>query len=124
MKYEMPEKWVEAVNAGKVDEIMDCYEEQASLLATFEARPLKSFEGIRDYFVGFTSKKGAGVRIEEASLSHQSLGGDFYLAMGLYEFYYQDQGNLVRHPARFTFTIKTDSGEKIIHHHSSLIPPS
>lgn len=124
MNYEIPEKWVTSVNRGEVDEIMACYHEKASLLATFEARPLKSFEQIRNYFVGFTSKEGSGVRIDQPSLSHDPLGDGFYLATGLYEFYYLKEGNLVRHPARFTFTIKGDPNERIIHHHSSLIPPS
>ncbi|MEC7542970.1 MAG: hypothetical protein VX479_04910, partial [Verrucomicrobiota bacterium] len=81
-------------------------------------------EEIRNYFVGFTSKEGSGVRIVQPSLSHDPLGDGFYLATGLYEFYYLKEGNLVRHPARFTFTIKGDPNERIIHHHSSLIPPS
>ena len=102
MNYEIPEKWVTSVNRGEVDEIMACYHEKASLLATFEARPLKSFEEIRNYFVGFTSKEGSGVRIDQPSLSHDPLGDGFYLATGLYEFYYLKEGNLVRHPARRT----------------------
>ena len=89
MNYEIPEKWVTSVNRGDVDEIMACYDDNASLLATFEARPLKSFEEIRNYFIGFTSKEGSGVRIDQPSLSHDPLGDGFYLATGLYEFYYR-----------------------------------
>ena len=118
----MLKKWVCAVNSGIVDDIIACYCVDASLFATFDEKPLKSREDIRNYFLNFTSKEGAGVCIDEASTSLISLDDSFYLATGLYEFYFRKDINLVRHPARFTFIVEVSQKEKIIHHHSSLVP--
>ena len=124
MSYEIPNEWVDAVNQGDVDRIMKCYDKKASLLATFAAEPIRTREEIRGYFEGFTAREGAGVRIMEGSVVHDSCGNDSYLATGLYEFYYTENGSEIRHPARFTFVVRIDSSEKIHHHHSSLIPNS
>ena len=47
MSYEIPNEWVDAVNQGDVDRIMKCYDDNASLLATFAADPIRTREGIR-----------------------------------------------------------------------------
>lgn len=124
MSYEIPNEWVNAVNQGDVDRIMKCYDDNASLLATFASDPIRTREGIRAYFDGFTAREGAGVRILEGSVVHDSCGNDGYLATGLYEFFYTENGSEIRHPARFTFMVRVDSSERIQHHHSSLIPSS
>ena len=122
MKYEIPQIWVKAVNTGNLDAIMDCYDEEASLFATFEQMPITSREGIKNYFVGFTSRDHAGVKIKEGTQEIQNFDGRGYLATGLYDFYYSENGSQVRHPARYSFMVKVDQSAKIAHHHSSLLP--
>ena len=124
MSYEIPNEWVNAVNQGDVDRIMKCYDDNASLLATFAADPIRTREGIRAYFDGFTAREGAGVRILEGSVVHDSCGNEGYLATGLYEFFYTKNGSEIRHPARFTFMVGLIHRRGIQHHHSSLIPSS
>ena len=124
MNNEIPQNWVNAVNAGNLDAIMDCYDENASLFATFEQMPITTREGIKDYFVGFTSREGAGVEINQSSQHVEDFGDGSYLATGLYDFYYTENGSEVRHPARYTFMVRVDQQGKIAHHHSSLLPSS
>ena len=122
MNYEIPRKWENAVNCGDLEKILECYNDQASLLATFQPEPILTTKGIREYFLSFISKKEAGVSINEKSLhffvSHES----GYVVCGLYEFFFLEDEKLVRHPARFTFVVDVDEIDKIKHHHSSLIP--
>ena len=124
MNYEIPKKWIHAVNKGNVDQIMDCYYPSASLFATFSAKPIKTMVGIQNYFENFTSREGAGVSLQEDSLELEDWGQEGYGATGLYEFFYLENGMQVRHPARFSFMVKFDPTQKLQHHHSSLIPDS
>tara|TARA_B100000282_G_scaffold288179_1_gene256571 strand:+ start:834 stop:1208 length:375 start_codon:yes stop_codon:yes gene_type:complete len=124
MNYEIPKKWVQAVNEGDVDRIMDCYGPCASLFATFSPEPIKTRAGIQNYFENFTSREGAGVFLQEDSLELEDWGKAGYGATGLYEFFYMENGMQVRHPARFSFMVKIEPSQKIQHHHSSLIPDS
>ena len=80
--------------------------------------------GIQNYFEKFTSREGAGVSLQEESLVLEDWGQEGYGATGLYEFFYMENGMQVRHPARFSFMVKSDPTQKIQHHHSSLIPDS
>mgnify|MGYP001158117878 FL=1 len=124
MNYEIPIKWIEAVNEGNVDRIMDCYDPCASLFATFSAQPINTRTGIQNYFENFTSREGAGVSLQKDSLKLEDWGQEGYGAAGLYEFFYMENGMQVRHPARFSFMVKVAPTQKIQHHHSSLIPNS
>ena len=103
MSYEIPNEWVDAVNHGDVDRIMKCYDDNASLLATFAADPIRTREGIRAYFDGFTAREGAGVRILEGSVVHDSCGNDGYLANGLYEFFLHGKRKRDSTPSPFYF---------------------
>ena len=115
MKYEMPEKWVEAVNAGKVDEIMDCYEEHASV-ATFEARPLKSFEGSAIILLDSLLKKVLVCGLMSFVISRISWR-KFLFGNGSLRILLSESRQLGSTSRSFYFYDKTDSGEKIIHHH-------
>lgn len=124
MNYEIPNRWVQAVNEGNVARIMDCYDPSASLFATFSAMPIKTRAGIQNYFENFTTREGAGVSLLVDSLELEDWGKEGYGATGLYEFFYLENGMQVRHPARFSFMVKVNPFQKIQHHHSSLIPDS
>ena len=124
MNYEIPIKWIDAVNVGNVNRIMDCYDPCASLFATFSAQLINTRAGIQNYFEKFTSRDGAGVSLQEDSLKLEDWGQEGYGATGLYEFFYMENGMQVRHPARFSFMVRVDPTQRIQHHHSSLIPDS
>ncbi len=120
--YLQPATWGNELNAGNLEPLLQCYAEDAILFATFHSKPITTPEGIRDYFTGFLAREGAGVRFDEASVRHQSISANAYLCTGLYEFFYVENGETIRHPARFSYTVEVESTHKIKHHHSSVVP--
>ena len=121
-EYTQPALWSKELNAGNLEPLLECYAEDAILFATFRAEPLTTSLGIRDYFTGFLSREDAGVKFEQSTVKHYEISSNAYLCTGLYEFFYRENGELVRHPARFTYTVEVDRLYKIKHHHSSVIP--
>ena len=122
MNFKIPRIWVDRLNAGDVDGVVSLYNENALLLATFDAEPLAQPAQRRKYFEGFMGRPGAGVELDDKTLLHKPLSGGAYQATGLYTFFYQDGDVLVRQHARFTFIVSIDKEPLILHHHSSLVP--
>ena len=120
--YLQPELWSRELNAGNLEPLLQCYAEDAVLFATFQSKPLVTADGIRDYFTGFLAREGAGVRFDETTITHQVLSSNAYVCTGLYEFFYRENGEEIRHPARFTYVVEMNIVHKIKHHHSSVIP--
>ena len=54
--------------------------------------------------------------------TYQTFSDNLYISTGLYEFFYRENGEEIRHPARFTYVVKVETAHKIKHHHSSLVP--
>ena len=61
--YLQPDLWSKELNAGNLEPLLQCYAEDAILFATFQAEPITTPEGIRDYFTGFLARASAGVRL-------------------------------------------------------------
>ena len=122
MNFEIPKMWCERVNAGDLEGVLSLYEETALLLATFDAQPLDQPAQRRKYFEDLLNRPGAGVEVDEASLTHSRHSDGVYQATGLYTFFYEEGDVLVRQPARFTFIVSVDERPLILHHHSSLVP--
>jgi len=120
--YLQPKIWENELNAGNLESVLKCYASDAVLFATFEPAPILTPEGIRAYFTGFLSRDGAGVKFDESSMMYHSISDNAYLCTGLYEFFYRENEELVRHPARFSYMVEVDSIHQIKHHHSSVIP--
>ena len=122
MNFEIPQIWCERINAGDLEGVLALYEESALLLATFDAQPLDQPVQRREYFENFLNRPGAGVEIDETTLVHSRHSEGVYQATGLYTFFYEEGGVLVRQSARFTFIVSVDERPLILHHHSSLVP--
>ncbi len=122
MNLEIPKIWSERINAGDLEGVLSLYEESALLLATFDAQPLDQPVQRREYFENFLNRPGAGVEVDETTLVHSRHSEGVYQATGLYTFFYEEGGVLVRQPARFTFIVSVDERPLILHHHSSLVP--
>ena len=122
MNLEIPKIWSERINAGDLEGVLSLYEESALLLATFDAQPLDQPVQRRKYFENLLNRPGAGVEVDEASLTYSRHSEDVYQATGLYVFFYEEGDVLVRQSARFTFIVSVDERPLILHHHSSLVP--
>ena len=122
MNFEIPKKWSDLLNAGDLEGVLALYEENALLMATFDAQPLVQPSLRRKYFENFMKRPGAGVEVDPSTLSHKPLSSDLYQATGLYTFFYEEADVLVRQNARFTFIVSDEDSSLILHHHSSLVP--
>ena len=122
MNFKQLDNWIKHINAGEFDNLVSMYSEQAVLFATFDGQPLDTPKLIHAYFRGFLAKEGSGVELDTSSVRHTELGECTYSSTGLYTFFFMDDGQLIRHAARFTFIFDQDKSGSILHHHSSLIP--
>lgn len=122
MNFEIPKKWSDLLNDGDLEGVLALYEENALLMATFDAQPLVQPSLRRKYFENFMGRTGAGVEVDESSLHCIRLSANIYQATGLYTFFYEDTDVLVRQNARFTFIVSNEVSSLILHHHSSLVP--
>ena len=119
-----PEKtWMATVCEGSVSNVLDLYQDDAVLVATFAPAPLQGKEAIGKYFQYFIGSKpmlcGAVLtRIVQAA------GPTTYVSSGLYEFQWAENGRMASQKARYTFVWKRDFANqwKVLTQHSSVIP--
>jgi len=108
--------WNDALRTGDPATVAKRYGKDGVLLPTLSDVPRTDSEGIKDYFVGFLSKKPLG-RILEGEIY---VGNNWAQDAGIYEFTFED-GSKVK--ARYSFVYAFEDGQWVIsHHHSSLMP--
>lgn len=108
--------WNDALKTGDPATVTQRYGKDGVLLPTLSDVPRTDFEGIKDYFVGFLSKKPVG-KILEGEIY---VGNNWAQDAGIYEFTFED-GSKVK--ARYSFVYAFEDGKWMIsHHHSSLMP--
>ena len=122
MNFNQLDNWIKYINTGEYDNLVSMYSTEALLFATFDSQPLDTPLLIQGYFKGFLAKEGSGVELNSSSVRHVALGDSGYSSTGLYTFFFKEDGQLIRHAARFTFIFSQDSPAPILHHHSSVIP--
>jgi len=114
--------WTKAITGGSPDPVLKLYDDKAVLLPTFGPKPLVGHAQLRGYFVKFTALPNLKVETKESIIR---IFGDTAINSGLYTFSYEEDGEVVQVPARFSFTYRKDGDKwKIVDHHSSLVPPS
>jgi hypothetical protein len=122
----MPEKifkrWLEAVNAGDVDAVVDLYSDEAVVLPTFSNQSLNQPDQRRAYFDDLAHHKGLSVWVDETSLVVQTLSDHIASVSGIYGWHFEVKDQPLDFEARFTFTIDPTREHPILHHHSSQIP--
>ncbi|MDG0964526.1 MAG: nuclear transport factor 2 family protein [Opitutales bacterium] len=122
MNVSLLEKWVSCVTNADLEDLLNMYSPEALLFATFEQKPLDNPSMIRDYFTNFLSRDGAGVELDPQTITHAKLGEHTASSTGLYTFFFNENDQLVRQKARFTFIFNEEDSGSILHHHSSVIP--
>lgn len=113
--------WSDAVETGYPKKVAELYAESATFLPTVSEEFKKGQEGAEEYFKHFLEKNPIGEIIEEEV---QTLGDNFYLHSGMYNFEVGPDNDRQIMEARFSFVWEqNEQGEwKIIHHHSSAKP--
>ena len=115
------QEWTEALANGHDEKpVTALYDKDATLLATFDPKPLETPGEIAAYFHKLTQNPELTATVQSEKID---LFGDAAVASGLYTFSYRKDGQLLELPARYTFVYrKTPHGWAIVRHHSSALP--
>lgn len=111
------DQWNAALATLDADAVTALYAEDGILLPTVSNQVRHNPEEIRDYFVAFLKKAPQG-KIDEANV--RVLSDTHVTNSGVYTFTFGDGSTVT---ARFSYLyVHTDSGWKIMQHHSSAMP--
>jgi hypothetical protein len=116
------DQWVQAVNNRNLDEILGFYAENAILIPTFSDKVSNSKEKIKKYFENLLEKKNLAVQIHPTALKEQTIQNGMSVLSGIYRWQFEVEEEVISYEARFSFVIDCNSGNPILHHHSSQIP--
>lgn len=117
------EQWMQAINNGDVESLIDLYDSKAILIPTFSNRLLNTPEKLRDYFEKLGSREGLSIELHEKTLMIQELDGQHLFSLsGLYNWRFAVDGELLNFEARFSYVADLSRPCPILHHHSSQIP--
>lgn len=119
---EVLERWLEYVNAMKVDSIVELYDEACTLLPTFSPQTMKSPGDIKEYFRQLSTRKDMSVELHAGTVGTLDVGDSKYIIMGIYSFHFNVNDAQLTFPSRFTFMLDLSREKPILHHHSSQIP--
>lgn len=112
--------WVKAVETGTVDDMVALYDKDAMMLSAFAIDPMTDHEQLRKYFSKVVREPNRTVTVTKQDVRQF---GNVATNTGLYQFYYEQDGEPVEVPARFTFVYTLKDGKwLIISHHSSRVP--
>jgi hypothetical protein len=114
--------WMNALNAGRIEEVLGLYAEDAVLLPTFSPHTLHTAAGRRGYFEQLVGRPGFSVSLHERTLRVQGLGAGVEVASGIYRFHVEIDGEPLVFEARFSFLVELGAPHPVRHHHSSQIP--
>jgi hypothetical protein len=114
-------KWTDALANGRGETpVIELYDKDATVLATFDPKPLETPRDIASYFHKLTQNPDLKATVQSEKID---LFGDAAVASGLYTFSYTKDGQPLQLPARYTFVYrKTPHGWMIVRHHSSALP--
>lgn len=122
----MPEtvlkRWVDAVNARRIDDILCLYAEDATLIPTFSPRPARSLDDIRQYFERLCARPDTRVETRPETVSVQHFTGGVAAVSGVYRFRVEAGGGPSHVEARFSLIVAPGEPRPILHHHSSETP--
>ena len=116
--------WIEKVNAGDLEGVLEMYDDSATLLPTFSPQQATTKDAIRAYFENLASKSALRVQLHPETLNEYRSGEAFVCVSGNYTFSYEAEGKIQSFASRFTFVINAIKDHPIIHHHSSQVPQS
>lgn len=111
--------WLDGVNRGDMDRVLNLYAKGSVLLPTFSEKILNDRTGIQGYFLNLGKRGVDKVTLRRETLIVQDLSHSVFALSGLYDWKFSD-GSLVE--ARFTYTVNITKTSPITHHHSSALP--
>ena len=116
------DQWIEAVNSGDLEGLLDLYHDSAILLPTFQNDIFNSREQIRGYFSMLSQFDDLSVALEPKSLVAHEVSDHVAAFGGAYDWRWHDEDGQAHRRARFSFFVDTRHTQPILHHHSSEFP--
>ncbi len=115
-------KWAEGINTAEYASVVAMYSEDASLLPTFSSHACHTTADIENYFAGVSQNDKVTVSFDHDSLQFDSLGEAHKLVTGLYDWVIVSGDDTKEVHARFSFVIRANDQQPILHQHSSVVP--
>ncbi|MGA1205331.1 MAG: nuclear transport factor 2 family protein [Opitutales bacterium] len=116
------DQWLNGVNSGNLNGVLDLYAEEAVLMPTFSNQIRTTREEIANYFQMVAQNGTVIVEVVQDSLVVQPLSGQSYSLVGVYNWTLGSGANERHFRVRFTFTVDLGREQPIVHHHSSAFP--
>jgi len=116
------EQWIQAVNSGDIERLLGLYDSQAVLTPTFSNRLLNTQDKLREYFEKLGSREELSIALHEKTLTIQNIRNEIFLLIGIYNWRFAVDGELLNFEARFSYVLDLSKPNPILHHHSSQIP--
>ncbi|MCE3006405.1 MAG: SgcJ/EcaC family oxidoreductase [Alphaproteobacteria bacterium] len=114
-------EWRAALSSGEAKNVVQLYDEDATLFATLEPKPLTTQRERTRYFTTLTAKPKLSATVNQKKI--QILDDEYALVSGIYTFRFEQDGKTVAVPARYTFVYEKEDGRwMILEHHSSKVP--
>lgn len=114
--------WLRGVNAGRVDDVLALYADEAILLATFSPHAMRTPATRRLYFEQLATRSGLNVSLHEKTLRTQAFAAEIEVLSGIYCFRFEIDAEPFSFEARFSMLVNRAVPQPLFHHHSSQIP--
>ncbi len=113
--------WRTALASGNAHNVVQLYDKNAILLATLAPAPLTTQAQRLEYFGKLTAKPKMAATVDEEHI--KLLDATTAVVSGLYTFSFEQDGAVVKIPARYSFVYEKEHGKwLIVEHHSSKVP--
>ncbi|MDC0073403.1 DUF4440 domain-containing protein [Alphaproteobacteria bacterium] len=116
------EAWVELLNTGDIEGLLNLYDRKAILIPTFSDSIFNTPFKLGEYFRTLGSRKGLNVSLQKQTLIVQDLQKDIFSLSGIYSWSFYIDGKLKSFDARFSYLIDVSKANPILQHHSSQTP--
>lgn len=116
------DKWIQLVNNGDIESLLNLYDNEAILIPTFSNGILNTPEKLRGYFEELGSREELSVSVNEKYLVVQELQNQIFALGGIYDWRFNVEGEVQNFEARFSYLIDLSKSSPILHHHSSQVP--
>ncbi|MBG92538.1 MAG: DUF4440 domain-containing protein [Chloroflexi bacterium] len=116
------DKWIQLVNNGDIENLLNLYDIEAILIPTFSNGILNTPEKLRGYFEELGNREDLSVSVNEKYLVVQELQNHIFALGGIYDWRFNVEGEVQNFEARFSYLIDLSKTSPILHHHSSQVP--
>ncbi len=112
--------WKKALESGNPDNVCNLYHKDAVLWGTLSPSIRPTPEKIKEYFMGFATRKGLKVVFNDAIIR---IFNEIAVNSGSYTFSWIEGDEIISIPARYSFVYKNEKDKwHIVDHHSSKVP--